>query len=47
VESAAGVGCIYFGSTSHNVLLELLAVVFFVVAVVAMIMLRRATSKST
>ena len=41
-----GVGSIYLGSTSHNVLLDLLAVVFFVVAAVAMVMLRR-TSRTT
>jgi len=42
-----GVGCIYLGSTGHNVLLELLAVVLFVVAVVAMVMLRRTNSRTT
>ena len=42
-----GVGCIYLGSTSHNAVLDLLAVVFFVAAVVAMVMLRRATSRTT
>ena len=41
-----GVGCIYLGSTSHNVLLDLLAVVFFVVALVAMVMLRRTNSRT-
>ena len=41
-----GVGCIYVGSTSHNAMLELLAVVFFVAAVVAMVMLRR-TNRTT
>ena len=42
-----GVGCIYLGSTSHNVLLELVAVVLFVIAVVAMVMLRRTNSRTT
>ena len=42
-----GVGCIYLGSTSHNLLLELLAVVLFVVAAVAMVMLRRTNSRTT
>jgi hypothetical protein len=42
-----GVGSIYLGSTSHNVLLELLAVVLFVVAGVAMVMLRRTKSRTT
>ena len=41
-----GVACIYLGSTSHNVLLDLLAVVFFVVALVAMVMLRRTNSRT-
>ena len=41
-----GVGCIYLGSASHNVLLDLLAVVFFVVALVAMVMLRRTNSRT-
>ena len=41
-----GVGCIYLGSTSHNVLLDLLAVVFFVVALLAMVMLRRTNSRT-
>ena len=41
-----GVGCIYLGSISHNVLLDLLAVVFFVVALVAMVMLRRTNSRT-
>jgi len=41
-----GVPCIYLGSTSHNVLLDLLAVVFFVVALVAMVMLRRTNSRT-
>jgi hypothetical protein len=42
-----GVGCIYLGSTSHNALLDLAAVVFFVVAVMAMVMLRRANRRTT
>ena len=41
-----GVGCIYLGSISHNVLLDLLAVVFFVVALVAIVMLRRTNSRT-
>ena len=42
-----GVGSIYLGSTAHNPLLELLAVVFFAVALVAMIMLRRTKDRTT
>ncbi len=42
-----GVGSIYFGSTSHNALLELLAVVFFAMAAVAMVMVRRAGRTTT
>ena len=42
-----GVGCIYLGSTSHNVLLDLLAVVLFAVALVAMVMLRRTNRRTT
>jgi len=41
-----GVAGIYLGSISHNVLLDLLAVVFFVVALVAMVMLRRTNSRT-
>ena len=41
-----GVGCIYLGSSSHNPLLDLVGVVFFVFAAVAMFMLRR-TRRST
>jgi len=40
-----GVACIYLGSTSHNVLLDLLAVVFFVVALVAIVMLRHSVRR--
>jgi len=42
-----GVGCIYPGAKSNNAVLDLLAVVFFVAAIVAMVMLRRATSRTT
>jgi len=41
-----GVGCMYLGSTCHNVLVDLLAVVFFVVAHVAMVMLSRTNSRT-
>ena len=47
VSGLLGVGSIYLGSTSHDVLLDLLAVVFFVVAAVAMVMLRRTGRRTT
>ena len=42
-----GVGSVYLGSTSHNAMLDLLAVVFFAVALVAMVMLRRSSPTTT
>jgi hypothetical protein len=42
-----GVGSIYLGSASHNVMLDLMGVVFFVVAGFAMIMLRRTRRTAT
>jgi len=42
-----GVGSIYLGSTSHNAMLDLLAVAFFAVALVAMVMIRRSGRSTT